>query len=102
MARKRKRFGDSQEVHRERSKGTLREMKRLRRLVLSRMKKPAMCADALDAAMLLAQQSGAYLIDRSAGSSRAGFGGRGVSRLLHRVVKACAKPTAKSARRIYR
>lgn len=102
MARKSKRFGDSQEVHSQRAKGTLREMKRLRALVISRLKKPARCADALDAAMLLAQQSGAYLIDRSAGSSRAGFGGRGVSRLLRRVVNACAKPTSKRARSIWR
>lgn len=97
---KRKRFGDSAEVHAERSKSTLREMKRLRGALLRHLRSPPDCATAALLAITLAEQSGAYLIDRSAGLSRAGFGGRGIRGVLNRFVSACVvKPRSEAHKR---
>lgn len=100
MARRKKKFGDAIDAHRERSKSTLREIKRLRGVLKSRLKAPADCEGAIGAALRLAEMSGAYLIDRSAYSSRAGFGGRGVSGILRRFEAKCVvRPKTEAQRR---
>jgi len=102
MARRRRKrsYGDSAEVHADRAKSTLRQMKRLRGALIRHLKSPPDCATAARLAISLAEQSGVYLIDRSAGSSRAGFGGKGVQGVLNRFIKACVtEPRSLAAKR---
>lgn len=99
MAR-RKRFGSPIEVHAERSKSTLREMKRLMSAVKSRLKSPPDCATASRLVIALAQQQGAYLIDRDSYRGRAGLGGKGPRAVIEKFISACVvKPRSKAAER---
>ena len=99
MAR-RKRFGDSSEIHAERAKSTLREIRRLVGATKRNLRSPPDCERAARLAIALAQQTGAYLIDRSAGSSRAGFGGKGPRAVIDRFISVCVvKPKSAAAAR---
>jgi hypothetical protein len=89
--RKRKRFsgfGSSAEIHRDRSKHTLREIHRLQRVIRTKMKSPPDCVHAASLVRALAQQEGAFLIDRDSGGRRARSSSSSRA-LFDRFVKAC-------------
>jgi hypothetical protein len=97
--RKRKRFGDPTEVHSERAKSTLREIRRLMGAVKRHLRAPADCATASRLAISLAQQQGAYLIDRASGRGRARFV-KGASAVIDKVLRECVlKPRSEAHKR---
>lgn len=89
MARRRRRsLGASEEVHRERAKSSLREIKRLRGHLKAQLREPPDCVHAFHLATTLAEQVGAHLIDRyeSSGKMR---GGQGLRALISKFEKVC-------------
>ena len=98
---KRKGFGATAEVHKERSKSTLREIKRLSGQVRKYLKTPADCATAARLVVTLAQQQGSYLIDRyEGGKARTSYGGRGGRTLIDKFIRTCVlKPRSAAAER---
>lgn len=93
-------FGDSQEVHSDRAKSTLREVRRLLKRARVYLSTPPDCKNAASLIMTLNQMRGAYLIDRSARSSRAGFGGKGPALITKKFIDLCVvKPKSAAAER---
>ena len=90
MARKRRRrFGSSAETHLERAKSTAREVKRLADQLRRQLRDPPDCVHAFHLATTLAEQRGAFLIDRYEGSGRGITGGAGIRALLSKFEKKC-------------
>ncbi len=96
--RRRRRFGDSAATHAERSKETLREIRRLKGKFHSAMKSPPDCEQAARLVFAVGQMEGAYWIDRQARGT-AGLS-RAVNRLLGRFIDACVvRPRSAAAAR---
>lgn len=88
--RRRKSYGLPPEGHADRAKSTLREIRRLLGVFRSRMKSPPDCIHAAHLLHTLAQQEGAYLIDRhDSGARRWEMAQETSRRALDRFVKVC-------------
>jgi hypothetical protein len=86
--RSRRRFGATAQEHGARAKSTIREIKRLQGALRRQLQNPPDCVHAANLNRALAEQEGAYLIDRFESSARTGKGLG--SRALHdRFVKVC-------------
>ena len=99
----RRRFGASTEIHHERSKSTLREIRRLSDQVKRHLRSPPDCEGAAELLLTLAQQQGAYLIDRHEGGGRGlrtSYGGRGPRAIARKFISMCVvKPKSAAAAR---
>lgn len=99
MARRRK-FGASARVHAERATGEIREIRRLERLARENIR-AGDCVRAAGLVHSLAQQEGAYWVDRNDSRGRSGSLSS-VSRIFTRFVRACIRPAiVKAPRRAY-
>jgi hypothetical protein len=100
MARRKRRFGSPPDVHKERAKSSLREIKRLTKTLRRHLADPADCATAARLAITLAEQTGAHLIDRWEGGGRMSAGGRGPRQLIGRFIDKCVlKPRSEAHKR---
>ena len=90
MARRRKtrRYGATAREHEERAKGTIREIKRLSGRLRQQLQDPPDCVHAFHLATTLAEQHGAFLIDRFESSAKT-RGGESVRALLSKFEKKC-------------
>lgn len=107
----RRAFGLSAEMHHQSAKDRLREIRRLTRVLRDELKNPPDCERAAGVAIRLAQEQGAYLIDRFHGRSsvrRSGqhqfappsYGGRGPRGAIRRFEQVCiVKPRSPAAAR---
>lgn len=108
MARRKRRsgFGGDTGIHRERSKGTIREIRRVNGLIRRNLRSPPDCEEAARLIYILGQQEGAYWIDRFEGG-RMGGGhgsasglGRATTRIVGRFIDRCVvKPKSAAAAR---
>lgn len=92
MTRKRRRrrgYGLSAEGHASRSKGTLREIRRLQRVLKDKLKSPPDCVHAANLTRALAQQEGAFWVDRHDGGGGRGTTSPSSRMIFDRFVKVC-------------
>lgn len=93
------RYGGTTEQHRERSRVTMHEIKRLRTQIRSAMRAPPDCVHAAHLIRSLAQQEGAFWVDRHESKGR--VTGWTTSRyIVDRFIKACVvHPRSQAAAR---
>ena len=104
MARRKRRYGAPPEIHYQRAQSTIREVRRLSKVIRAHLKPPADCENVARFLRALAYQEGAFDIDSFEGGHKLLGRRTGMQRLsrglFDRFVRTCVvKPRSKAAER---